>query len=112
MKAKRPLKLREIEVLIYDSEITVRGTLKRRYTAHLGRVSHADGDIIQTGCSVKGTIRWRYYANLHNLATMNICRVCSQNLIKNIDQSELGEWRGEEAPASNTGVNSYEAEAK
>jgi hypothetical protein len=73
---KRLLGLRELELVIMASDITVSGNLRANYKAHIGRKAFKGSQVITIACGDEGEHRWTYSAHPFFMVNMRLCQDC------------------------------------
>lgn len=105
----RKIRLEELEIVVLSDAVDSRGSLKKKYVVHIGRVAHRDGQILSVACGTKKDVKWRYYLNGFGVTHLPVCWLCQEKVLRTADEKTALLLRDAwclGAPVSNTGVNS------
>lgn len=103
---KRKIRLEELATVIFEDDVTADGSLRKKYMAHIGRITRKGGQPVAIACGKQLTVRWSYYFNPASPSLMSFCETCLKKTASRIEGFEWSEERRAFSPASNTGVNS------
>lgn len=105
MAKKRKLLLRELELVVLQSDFDKLDRLKPSHNLHIGRTSVKAGRVLAIACGLEPVVRWRYHLNPWILLSPTICRECVLRILKDLCKEDAEVVESSMAPLSNRGVN-------
>lgn len=104
---RRPLSNQELCYVVQDYHVRDDGGLTSRFRIHIGRLSVHGDHVVALACGKGAEPRYIYpFLTMLPMAAAFVCRNCANVLRAEIEGQSDAAWTIDEAPVSNTGVNS------